>query len=99
VTREIESHFPDAHVVWVDLGTLDNRVKALQGDWTVPGSTEKQKRVKLVVVNFSMTAKRAEKIDFAGPYFVDTQAFLSRQRAAARRLDGSAGRWGGGAAV
>jgi ABC-type amino acid transport substrate-binding protein len=79
VTREIESHFPDAHVVWVDLGTLDNRVKALQGDWTVPGSTEKQKRVKLVVANFSMTAKRAEKIDFAGPYFVDTQAFLSRR--------------------
>jgi ABC-type amino acid transport substrate-binding protein len=78
VTREIESHFPDAHVVWVDIGTLNNRIKALQGDWTVPGNAAKQKRVKLVVANFSMTPERAEYVDFAGPYFVDTQAFLSR---------------------
>src|SRR5690349_18713126 len=29
VVREIEAHFPDAHVVWVDLGNLENRVNAL----------------------------------------------------------------------
>jgi glutamate transport system substrate-binding protein len=81
LVREIEAHFPNAHVVWVDLVTLDNRIRALQGEWTVPNSGERQAPVKLVVSNFSMTPERAEEADFAGPYFVDTQGFLSRNNA------------------
>jgi ABC-type amino acid transport substrate-binding protein len=78
---ELAAHFPDARIVWVDLTTVDNRIQALQGEWTVPNSGEKQAPVKLVVSNFSMTPERAEKVDFAGPYFVDTQGFLSRNNA------------------
>lgn len=80
LAREIEAHFPDARVTWVDLATLDNRIAALRGEWS-NGSKVKQEPVKLVVSNFSMSPERAERVDFAGPYFVDTQAFLSRERA------------------
>jgi ABC-type amino acid transport substrate-binding protein len=78
----IEAHFAKSHLVWVPIYTLDNRAAALRGSWRdlasdgTPGPT--QRRVKLVISNFSMTPARAELIDFAGPYFVDTQAFLTR---------------------
>ncbi|HKN53264.1 MAG TPA: transporter substrate-binding domain-containing protein [Amycolatopsis sp.] len=38
---------------------------------------EKNDDIKLVIANFSITPEREEKIDFAGPYFVDTQGFFT----------------------
>ncbi|SCL19586.1 ABC-type amino acid transport substrate-binding protein [Micromonospora pallida] len=78
LARDIEAHFPDARISWVDLTTVENRILALRGEWSKAGSRVRQDPVKLVVSNFSMTPERAERIDFAGPYFVDAQAFLSR---------------------
>ncbi|MET8278895.1 transporter substrate-binding domain-containing protein [Micromonospora sp. NPDC005174] len=81
LANEIQSHFEDAHLTWVDLGTLDNRINALRGKWRASDRGPLQEPVKLVISNFSMTPARAQAIDFAGPYFVDTQGFLSRSDA------------------
>ncbi|MEU7753136.1 transporter substrate-binding domain-containing protein [Micromonospora sp. NPDC049171] len=81
LANEIQSHFENAHLKWVDLGTLDNRINALHGKWRATDQSPLQKPVKLVISNFSITPERAEVIDFAGPYFVDTQGFLSRSDA------------------
>jgi glutamate transport system substrate-binding protein len=81
LVREIEAHFTDAQVVWVDLGTLENRVNALHGRWRTTPDGVWQQPVKLVVSTFSMTPAHAERIDFAGPYFVDMQGFFSRNDA------------------
>ncbi|WP_433832136.1 transporter substrate-binding domain-containing protein [Actinoplanes sp. CA-015351] len=81
LARDLETQFPDAHFTWVDLGTLDNRLDALRGGWFLPSNSDEQERVKLVIANFSISQPRREVIDFAGPYFVDTQAFLSRAAA------------------
>jgi ABC-type amino acid transport substrate-binding protein len=64
------------HITWVPLGALDNRMAALNGRWT-DDKGETEERVKLVISNFSITPARAERIDFAGPYFVDSQGYLS----------------------
>jgi glutamate transport system substrate-binding protein len=77
VARKIQDHFGARQITWVELGTVDNRIAALRGRWR-NGSGVEQRPVDLVISNFSMTPERAEQIDFAGPYFVDTQGFLSR---------------------
>ncbi|WP_435205135.1 transporter substrate-binding domain-containing protein [Micromonospora sp. bgisy143] len=81
LANEIQSHFEGARLKWVDLGTLDNRINALRGKWRASDGDPRQEPVKLVISNFSSTPARAEVIDFAGPYFVDIQGFLSRSDA------------------
>ncbi|MBB2947524.1 glutamate transport system substrate-binding protein [Actinoplanes lutulentus] len=81
LARHLEGSFPESRFDWVDLGTLDNRIAALQGGWYLPDNKAEQEPVKLVIANFSISQPRREEIDFAGPYFVDTQAFLSRDAA------------------
>lgn len=78
IAHAIESHFKVAHITWVDVGNLNNRIAALQGKWRDASNME-QKPVKLVISNFSMSPQRAEQIDFAGPYFVDSQGFLAQR--------------------
>jgi ABC-type amino acid transport substrate-binding protein len=76
VARAIQDHFRFRSIVWVDLGTLDNRVAALNGRWR-DAKGNLQDPVKLVISNFSMTPDKARDIDFAGPYFIDSEGFLS----------------------
>ncbi|WDZ84110.1 transporter substrate-binding domain-containing protein [Micromonospora cathayae] len=78
LVNEIQAYFSSSRVTWVDLGTLENRFAALRGEWSKDGAGVEQKPVKLVVSNFSMTPERAERVDFVGPYFVDSQGFLAR---------------------
>ncbi|MDR7277886.1 transporter substrate-binding domain-containing protein [Catenuloplanes atrovinosus] len=78
LVREIGAHFTGANLVWVDLSTLDNREAALAGRWRAAPGQPWQRPVKLVVSTYSMTPERAERVDFAGPYFVDMQGFVSR---------------------
>jgi len=63
-------------IEWVPLGGLNNRMTALNGRW-VDDHGETEDSVKLVISNFSRTPAREQKIDFAGPYFVDAQGYLS----------------------
>lgn len=71
VARAIQAAFEDdiVEIEWVPLTTLDQRISALRGAWAGD-----QKPVDLVISNFSVTPARQESIDFAGPYFVDTQS-------------------------
>jgi ABC-type amino acid transport substrate-binding protein len=73
----------DFEVDWVRLDDLDDRMEALNGRWR-DQQGNLQEPVKLVISNFSITPRRAEVIDFAGPYFVDRQGYLSTTKA--RRL-------------
>ncbi|MFI5910283.1 transporter substrate-binding domain-containing protein [Dactylosporangium sp. NPDC051541] len=63
-------------IKWVPLGRLTNRMAALNGSW-VDDQGQTESAVQLVISNFSMTPAKAETIDFAGPYFVDSQGYLS----------------------
>jgi glutamate transport system substrate-binding protein len=81
VARAIQDHFKFRSIVWVDLGGLDRRMAALNGRWR-DGKGNEQEPVKLIISNFSMTPDKARDIDFAGPYFVDSQGFLSHDDAA-----------------
>ncbi|GAA0445477.1 hypothetical protein Aca07nite_03260 [Actinoplanes capillaceus] len=79
VVEALQRRF-DFKVSWVPLDDLDDRIEALRGTWHDLHGTE-QEPVKLVISNFSITSRRAEKIDFAGPYFVDRQGYLSKTKA------------------
>jgi ABC-type amino acid transport substrate-binding protein len=80
VARAVQDHFKFRSIVWVDLGGLDNRMAALNGKWR-DSKGRKQEPVQLVISNFSMTPDKARDVDFAGPYFVDSQGFLSHSKA------------------
>ena len=72
LVEALRKRFYKADFVWVPLAALPDRENRLSGD------KDERDDVDLVISNFSMTLERREKIDFAGPYFLDVQGLLTR---------------------
>jgi ABC-type amino acid transport substrate-binding protein len=58
-------------IEYVSLPSRSDRLSALLPDAKISAD--------LVIANFSITPEREEKIDFAGPYFIDNQGFYTYQ--------------------
>lgn len=67
--------------------TIDERMTKLQKTTDVEKNNENTPVVKLVIANFSISDKRREKIDFAGPYFIDSQGVLVKNDSAINKFE------------
>lgn len=67
--------------------TIDERMTKLQKTTDVEKNNENTPVVKLVIANFSISDKRRESIDFAGPYFIDSQGVLVKNNSAIDKFE------------